>query len=43
MFAGAVESLLDGKDVLIFGSRLNKLNHRVVRVKRMVQQDVVSA
>ena len=43
MFAGAVESLLDGKNVLVFGRRLDKRNHRVVRIERMMQQDVVPA
>ena len=43
MFTGAVERLLDGKHVLVFGRRLDKRNHRIVGIERMMQQDVMAA
>src|SRR5215469_6540613 len=41
MFAGAVQSLLDGEHTRIFGRTLDKRDHRIIGIKRMVQQNVV--
>src|ERR1700722_184893 len=43
MFVGAVESLLDRKNFIVFGCGLDKVNHRVVGIVGVVQQYVVTA
>ena len=43
IFAGAVQGLLDGKHVGIVGGGANEVHHRVVRIVRMVQQNVAMA
>ena len=41
MLVGAIQGLLDRQHVLIFRCRFNERNYRVVRIERMVQQNVV--
>src|SRR5581483_8637852 len=43
MLAGPVESLLDREDTGIFGGTFDKRNDRVVRIERVVKQNVMPA